>query len=164
MTCKDKEAIAVQTQKWGFLSISKSGIVFNGQYLGSYCIDFAEIWIWPPYESKLSSDGVLRQSRKACRSFGCQSQNFCQNIAFLGTLKIFLKVAYPSVVQHQKLPLFPKFHDFLTKPHGCPSPSFTPLHYIKSLLIWFNFSIQFLPWNRMNLILICSHWFPSWIG
>ena len=130
MTCKGKEVIAVQTQKWVFLSISKSGIVFNGQYLGSYCIDFAEIWIWPPYESKLSSDGVLWQSREACRSFWHQSQNFCRNIAFLGTLKIFLKVAYPSVVQHQKLPLFPNFHDFLTKPHGCPSPSFTPLYYL----------------------------------
>ena len=125
MTCKGKEVIAVQTQKWGFLSISKSGIVFNGQYLGSYCIDFAEIWIWPLYESKLSSDRVLWQSREACRSFWHQSQNFCRNIAFLGTLKIFLKVAYPSVVQHQKLPLFPNFHDFLTKPHGVSPPHYT---------------------------------------
>ena len=135
MTCKGKEVTAVQTQKWGFLSNSKSGVVFNGQYLSSYCIDFAEIWVRPPYESKLSSDGVWWRSRKACRSFRCQSQNFCQNIAFLGTLKIFLKVAYPSVVQHQKLPLFPNFHDFLTKPHGCPSPSFTPLHYLTSFWI-----------------------------
>ena len=27
-------------------------------------------------------------------------------------------MTYPSVVQHQKLPLIPNFHDFLTKPHG----------------------------------------------
>ena len=38
-------------------------------------------------------------------------------------------MAYPSDVQHQKLPLFPNFHDFLTKPHGCPSPSSKALHY-----------------------------------
>ena len=38
-------------------------------------------------------------------------------------------MAYPSVVQHQKLHLFPNFHDFLKKPHGCPSPSSKALHY-----------------------------------
>ena len=55
---------------------------------------------------------------QSIQEFWALEPKLLPNIAFLGTLKIFLKVAYPRVVQHQKLHLCPNFHEFLKKPNG----------------------------------------------